>query len=163
MALLYGDNFQSYAVGATPPYGALVTYSGVLGSSIQADSAGLFGQTQSASFPSSEKLAFPNPVYDGSGPFYQQSTIYEYIKLNNYYDEQGEIISFNNAHIPGTFVDNLLGIRIMSDGTIAIVPHNVSAFSAAASVSDYSLLTKKWYLLRIDVTFGMNLTYLEIL
>jgi len=56
MALLYQDDFQSYAVGDPPPYGDLVFLGGVVPASIIADPLGLFGQTKSLSLAANETL-----------------------------------------------------------------------------------------------------------
>ena len=161
MALLYGDNFQSYAAGTNPPYGSLVYFSGVTPIVIFADPAGLFGQSKSLFIPPNNFLALPDPIYDGTGAFYQQCSIYQYIKLNNTTDERGAIFTFSNAH--GGTNEAISGIRILSDGTLGIVGTFSSAFSPNSAVSDYSLLCNKWYLIRVDISFGSNAGFVEVL
>lgn len=162
MSLLYGNDFQSFSVGDDPPYGDLVRYTGVIDIKVVADSTGLFGQAKSISLPASNALAFPNPIYDGTGAFYQQSSVYQYIKLGNSTDVRGTLIAFGNAH-NSIFNNILCGVRILTDGTLGIVADFSSAFTVNTKVSDYSLLCEKWYLVRTDVEFGSALGFITVL
>lgn len=156
MSLLYQNNFQSYAAGTNPPYGDLVTYSGVIADEVVADSAGLFGQTKSLSLAPTEFLSYPTVPFSG-GPWYQQCTVYQSLKINQYQDEQGTLVQWRNAY--GAISDQALsGIRILTDGTIAIVAEFTSSFSPNSAVSDFSFLCEKWYLVRTDISFGTTVS-----
>lgn len=167
MGLIYQDNFQSYSLGANPPYGDLEFYaSGGVSSTVVADPAGLFGQTQSINLPADTTLILPAPVFDNTGPFYQQASVFQYIKLLNTTDVRGVLVTFANAHtniFGGQFVTVLSGVRILSDGTLAIVADLNGPFAPNTVVSDYSLLCSKWYLIRTDISFGSNLGNLQVL
>jgi hypothetical protein len=155
MSLLYQNNFQSFAIGANPPYGALVSYSGAV-SKIVADSIGLFGQTQSLQLTSTTRLAYPSSSSPGAS--FQQASVYQYIKIQAGIDEQGSILAFGNASSGGIVDFTLSGIRILADGTLGIVGDFSNTFAANTKVSDFSLLCEKWYLIRTDISFGTDLS-----
>lgn len=163
MALLYDDNFQSYSVGQNPPYTNL---SGSASCAIVL--GGIYGDSKSLNIPASSSVIYPilpfislpdalaGVTYADRGvPIYTGFSASFALKLNNSSDPQGQIITVDSLANPYQGA-HLAAIRILTDGTIAIVAPAGSAFSAPQAVSDYALHPEAWYWFQVDCQFGAS-------
>jgi hypothetical protein len=163
MAILTDNNFQSYGIGAVPPFGDFAQASGsAVPSPISAIVGGVYGDTQAVSQPSLEYPILPNITlaqaqagvsYQTLGvPNYSQFTVFQSVFITTGTNEGGDILAFFSDLNP--FVETgIAAIRVLPDGTIAIVCPAGSGFSLPSAVSDFSLLTNKWYTIQTNVRF----------
>ncbi len=161
MALLTDNDFQGYAIGAIPPYGNFAQSTGsAVASRISTAVGGIYGDTKTVSDPSLTYpvlpvIAFPPATtYQLLGvPAYSEFTVFQSLNLSSGIDERGAILTFSCLKDPWNGVD-LAGVRILDDGTIAIVCPSNSGFSLPVAVSDFSLLTNKHHFIQTNIRFS---------
>ena len=157
MALLLDEDFQSYAIGQQPPYANLQAANPAAGKgSIQL--GGPYGDPQSFAAGSTVGVTYPLlpggsyipfvPVYTGLGASFA-------FKINNTEDPQGEIITVNSSP-NSSAVQHVAAVRILTDGSVAIVSPAGSAFSVPQAISDYTLHTEVWYWMQVNMQFGSS-------
>lgn len=164
MGLLYDDNFQSYSIGQHPPYTDLQNATIAGAPFIQA--GGGYDDPQCLFSPSNEGVVYPilpfislpdaeaGVTYESLGvPTYQALSASFYLKLFNTADPQGEIFTVNSSPNPYA-VTHIAAVRILTDGTIAIVATAGSAFAIPQAISDYALHTNATYWFQINMQFG---------
>lgn len=164
MALLYNDDFQSYAIGQIPPYANLQNAS-VAGTPIIV-AGGAYGDAQSLSMPANTGVTYPilpnitlaqalaGVTYASLGvPSYSGLSTSFYLNLHNFPDLQGEIISVHSDANPFSG-GAIAAVRIMTDGSIAIVAPSTSAFATPQAISDFSLRPLAAYWFQVDMQFG---------
>jgi hypothetical protein len=163
MALLYDDNFQGYTLGQHPPYANL---SG--SSSVAIVAGGAYGDTYGLSIPANAGVTYPilpsitlpqaqaGVTYTSLGvPSYSALSASFSLKLSNTSDVQGQIVKVDSSLNPFAGV-HVAGVRILTDGTVAIVAPASSAFATPQAISDYALHTNCTYWFQINMTFGSS-------
>lgn len=164
MALIYDDNFQSYAIGQPPPYANLQNLS-ISGAPFIV-STGSYGDPQSLEIASNEGVVFPilpfislpdalaGVTYSLLGvPVYQAMSCSFYMKLGNTSDPQGEIVRWESNANPYQGA-HIAAVRILTDGTIAIVAPAGSAFATPQAISDFAIHLNTTYWFQINVSFS---------
>jgi Putative Ig domain len=158
VAILYDDDFQSYSIGQNQPYGLLVK-GNIVNSVIEASaSPSLFGDAKAVSIPTlAQSLVYPtddpDPLFI---PFYSSGTVTWGINLiNTTIDLQSTLLQFISAGDinTGGWLQPLLTLRLLSDGTLAFTTAN---FLNIFAVSDFALLTEQWYWFQVDANFFVN-------
>lgn len=155
--ILYDNDFQSYSIGDTQPFGLLVK-GNVLNSDIIPAVPPLFTDTQGVSIPSlARSLIFPfsDPPDPLTTTFYPDGTVTFAINLTNSTpDQQGTLLNFVSTGTvgAGSWFVSICQVRMLSDGTIAITTENNLNYFG---VSDFSCLCNQWYWFQIDVTFSL--------
>ena len=149
---IYDNDFQSFAINDIPPYGSLYT-SGASDPQIKADITGIFGDTKSVFTSTAAGLIFPTQTPGDFDPFYQDLTIFQGLFINQATNEQVTLYQFLNSHYPSYQVA-LTNLMILADGTIAFMQDPASP--VAQAVSDFSLLSGKWYWISCKIHFGIS-------
>lgn len=148
MGILYDDDFQSYALAATPPYGNLVQL-GVAPPRISNVIPGVFGDAKCVDTPGVVCLQWPNATPTVSDPAYASLSIFQTLQydVGTGTDQQGTLITFSS-----NFSLSVAGIMAFlfafSDGTLGF-----ANFGQVPIVSDFAFLRGGWYTLQTNVTF----------
>lgn len=171
MALLYDENFQSYAIGAVPPYANFQSAAliGHLVSPVIAAGGG-YGDSKDLNLDPNAGVIYPilppnsafapGDTYSSLGvPAYSNLSISMYINQAVNADQQGQIITVHSFKNPNAS-QAIAAIRILTDGTIAITAPASSAFSPAQAVSDFALHTNTIYWLQANFSFGASGLYM---
>ncbi len=173
MAILFDDDFQSYALAQTPPYAAstgkvVQAAESAVAAFIANTIPGIWGDAKSVNLASNSFLQFPElpnitlaqalagVTYTSLGvPVYNQFSVYQAVWVGTSINEQGSLIQFMSAANPFSGVGGT-AIRILPDGTLAIVCPNGSAFSLPllGAVSERSLLTNQWNFIQTNIAFS---------
>ena len=153
MSTLIDDDFQSYTVGANPPYGNLYQYSGV--STIATTIPGIFGDTKEVTMPSGQDLLFPVPFSSLSNllPVYNQFSVYMglYIQTNNQ-SSAGALVEFNCNSSP--YAGNQVAcINVYNDGTVGVAS---GPGAIPYKISDYAFKQGGWHMVRVDILFSTS-------
>ena len=163
MALLYDENFQSYALGQIPPYADFQKEG--LNAIIRA--GGGYGDTQDCGLDPNAGIVYPilppnsafTPTlntYSKLGvPAYTNFSISMYINQASNADQQGQFLTIQ-ARRDANGGQDLAAIRLLTDGTLAIVSPAGSAFSVPQAISDFSLHTNTVYWLQVNASFGAS-------
>lgn len=158
MAVLIDDDFQSYTVGANPPFGPYASGGslaaiGVNPVTIVNTPVGVFGDVKSANVPAVRSLQFPSASVQNTAPFYQQFSVFQAYQIGsaNGTSENGTIFGFGNHNEP-FYQSALATLKILADGTLAFTDETGTTFFA---ISDFSLLIGQWYFFRVDISFGV--------
>jgi hypothetical protein len=156
MAILYDEDFQSYALGQQPPYANFQNGTAAGKPFIVAD--GPYGDPQCLFCPANVGVTYPIlpggpyipfvPVYTGFSASFA-------FKMSNTADPQGEIMTVNSSP-NSTSVQHVAAVRILTDGSIAIVAPAGSAFSVPQAISNYALHTETWYWMQVNMQFGSS-------
>jgi hypothetical protein len=150
VAVIYDDDFQSYTLGANPPYGSLVAI-GVVPATIADAVAGLYGDAQYVDVPGVRALQYPTATPTHLLPYYQQFSVFRgLLILPNATSENGVILQFYGDNAVD-FSAALATIKVLADGTLALTDSSETAFYA---VSDFSLLCNSWHWLQVNIAFG---------
>jgi hypothetical protein len=169
MALLYDENFQSYALGATPPF-ANLSGSGIIVNT----TPGPYGDSQCLKQGSTQAVTYPilptitlaqaqaGVTYASLGvPSYSAATVFQALFIDYYPAMNGQILTFNSNLSPFAGVAPA-AVRILSDGTVAVTAPASSAASANQAISTYSLTPGKWYFFQTNISFSNDGTYVIV-
>ncbi len=157
MAIIIDDDFQSYTVGAVPPYGTLLrnTITGGFNTTIDNTVPGPFSDTQNVAMGPSKGLLWPvNNTFTPPIPEYTEFTIISYnyiLPVSN--NEQGELFFFFSLQ-PNFFGKQVLAIGVYSDGTIGIETPFGGSGQIPVKISDFSLLTGQSYKFQVNISFS---------
>ena len=155
MSLLYDDDFQSYAVGAFPPYGNLFNIA-IIAPKIanSVPPGGVFGAAKYVNMASLPSLIWPTTTPSTALPAYSEFSVFQHVLIlgGQGSDEQGAILQFNCNLSPFAGI-SLAALRVLSDGTLAFTAPQSSAFSPNQFVSNDSILVNAWYSIQTNVRF----------
>lgn len=149
MSILVDDDFSTYALGANPPYGALVDSGAVVKPFIANLNPGFYGDAQYVNMPSLQALQYPTSAPSTSLPAYTDFTLFMGMRLGGVgTDQQGAILQLNSNLSPFAGVI-LLTIGINNDGTFLVQ----SADGGDIAVSDQYVMSQKWFMLQVTAHF----------
>lgn len=147
MAFLIDDDFQSYAIGAIPPFGNLYQVS-VINPFISVDVPGIFGDTKSVTMPSIQGLIWPTQTPNASLPAYTNLSLFMGLWISPQTDQFGTLCTFYDFINP--FAGGNMGhLDVNSDGTLLF-----GVDGGNFLVSDFSMLTEKWYFIQCNVQYS---------
>lgn len=149
MAFIIDDDFQSYTVGQPTPFGNLFQ-GGVVNPFISVDVPGIFGDTNSVTMPAIIGLIWPTQTPSSSLPAFQQLSLFMGLWMGHQTDQIGTLIEFANNLTPAAG-GNMGFLLCNSDGTLTF-----TVDGGAFLLSDYSLLTEKWYWIQVNVSYSTN-------
>lgn len=155
MAILYDDDFQSYALASNPPYGALGQYSGT--SVIVNTPGGIFGDVKSVK-NSAGKLCYPAlpwaPGWSATSPFYQQFSIFFGLRIESIASLIGYgLLSFMSNQDQFNIIE-LLNLRIEEDGTLGFAQGPSNVATRFGNSGGFSLRAGAYYWFQVNVSFG---------
>lgn len=158
MSILLDDDFQSYAVGANPPYGNLYT-GNIVAPIIVNSPLGVYGDAKSVQMPSLNGALFwpcPPLSINNSFPAYTEFMIIQaiFVQQDNA-SSLGPLLVFNSYLNPFNGF-SLAAIQLYADGTIGICGEFFSLGQIPEAISDFSLLQGKWYLIQTNIRFGAS-------
>lgn len=169
MAILADDDFQSYPLGLNP---AFISYqnSSVAGpGTIVNDPPGMYTDTKclaltvsAVQYPQLPSITLAQAL---AGKTYANSGVSAYTNLSIFSglritgaggtDEQGTFLALNNSVNPYAGA-KLLAVQILSDGTLCFSSNVIWA------VSNFSLLTDKWYFTQLNASFSTDLGFIRV-
>ncbi len=157
MATLFDDDFQSYSLGAGPPYagGLLNAYS--VPPSVANTITGIFGDAKELDQATGLGLLYPvsfSSALNNTLPVFSRLTVFQSIFIRATSASSGGCLlqfSNNKSQFAG---DNVAAILAYFDGTIAIANNAASVIPLA--VSDLSLRQNAWYIIRTDIVFSTS-------
>lgn len=149
MATLYDDNFQSYSVGAVPPFGNLKQSSGSC--NIQNAIPGPYSDTQNVNMPGAGNLLqFPNLPMPAT--FYSEFSVFMawYQRPANI-DFSGALMAFVSS--PNDFTGlTMINLVVNSDGTLAMNGESAGVVCCSAKAIKFS----EWNFLQANIAFSTN-------
>lgn len=150
MSTLYDDDFQSYSVGANPPYGNLYNLAIVQPVIVDGSTVpGLYGDAKTVRMPSLQALIYPTTTPDNTLPAYSELTLIHglYVSATGGTDEQGTLLEVDSNL--GTFSGvQCAWSKIFADGTLGVQMDGVDIIK----ISDFALLRGGWYVIQHNLT-----------
>lgn len=144
MAIILDDDFQSYSVGATPPFGNLCQLISSV-PVVENTEPGLFGDSKYLRMPAVQSLIWPIQTPSISLAAYTELSIFLGVRYLGTGTSQNGILFEFDCNL-STFVGNICGFIIIGqDGTWG------TSLDGSVSVSNFSMLQQKWYWVQINV------------